>query len=175
MRKLPGFEELEHRVVIEWGKGTRSWVQGPTIKEIVEIIRKGELLRPFDDYLGFTLTYNELKYLCSEPEANREWRARLTAVVGVYLVLATTAGAQYVGSAPGVEGLWGRLASYATDGHGGNVLLNGLMAKYPAYPEAFSYSILQILPPAVAWSEVLNSERLYKQKLGSRAIGLNAN
>ncbi|MDP2674053.1 MAG: GIY-YIG nuclease family protein [Dehalococcoidia bacterium] len=175
MRRLPGFEELEHRVVIEWGKGTRRWDQWPKNKEVVEILPKGQLLRPFDDYLGFTLTHSELKFLCSEPETNREWRARLSAVAGVYLVLATTTGAQYVGSAHGVEGFWGRWASYAKDGHGGNKLLKDLIAKDPAYPEAFSYSILQILPPTFARSEVLKREGLYKQKLGSRAVGLNVN
>jgi len=50
-----------------------------------------------------------------------------------------------------------------------------LIAKDPAYPEAFSYSILQILPLTFARSEVLKWESLYKQKLGSRAIGLNVN
>jgi len=175
MRRVPGFEELEHRVVIEWGKGTRRWDQWPQNKEVVEILSKGQLLRPFDDYLGFTLTHSELKYLCSQPEANREWRARLSAVAGIYLVLATTTGAQYVGSAHGVEGFWGRWASYAKDGHGGNKLLKDLIGNDRAYPDAFSYSILQILPLTSARSEVLNWERLYKQKLGSRAVGLNVN
>lgn len=176
MQRLSGFEGLEHRVVIEWGKGTRRWHQWPKNKEVVEILPKGELLRPFDDYLGFTLTHSELKYLYSEPEANREWRARLSAVAGVYLVLATTTGQQYVGSADGVEGFWGRWASYAKDGHGGNELLRDLVEKHPdGYPGAFSYSILQILPPTCARSEVLKWEGLYKQKLGSRAVGLNVN
>jgi hypothetical protein len=175
MQHVDGFEELEHRVVIEWGKGTRRWDQWPQNKEVVEILSKGELLRPFDDYLGFTLTHSELKYLCSQPEANREWRARLSAVAGIYLVLATTTGAQYVGSAHGVEGIWGRWASYVQNGHGGNKLLKDLIEMDPAYPDAFSYSILQILPRTSARAEVLNWEALYKQKLGSRAIGLNIN
>src|SRR6266542_2184863 len=119
-RRLPGYEELEHRVVIEWGKGTRRWDQWPTNKPVVELLRKGQLLRPFDDYLGFTLTYSELKFLVSEPETNKEWRARLSAVAGVYLILATTTGEQYVGSAHGVDGFWGRWASYRNNGHGGN-------------------------------------------------------
>jgi len=44
-----------------------------------------------------------------------------------------------------------------------------LIAKDPAYPEAFSYSILQILPLTFARTEVLKWEGRYKQKLGSRA------
>lgn len=174
-RRVPGFEELENRVVIEWGGAARSWAQWPRNKEVVELLPKGQLLRPFDDYLSFTLTHNELKYLFSQPEANKEWRARLSAVAGVYLILATTTGAQYVGSAHGAEGFWGRWSSYARTGHGGNKLLKELIADDPTYPEAFSYSILQILPRTSVHAEVLSWESLYKQKLGSRAIGLNVN
>ena len=155
MRRLSGFEALEGRVVIEWGKGARLWHQRPTNKEVVEILPKGQPVPLFEDYLGFTLTHDELKDLYSKPEVNREWRARLSAVAGVYLILATTTGEQYVGSAHGVEGFWGRWASYARDGHGGNKLLRDLIEKNPAYPKAFSYSILQILPPTLAPSEVL--------------------
>lgn len=100
---------------------------------------------------------------------------RLSAVAGVYLILATTTGSQYVGSAYGLEGIWGRWSAYAESGHGGNLLLQELLANDASYPMAFSYSILQILPRTHARSEVLQWERLYKEKLGSRAKGLNAN
>jgi hypothetical protein len=175
MRREPGYEDLENRVVIEWGPGGRAWHQWLRSKEVLEIRPEGALLRPFDDYLGFTLTFSELKALYARPETNVEWRARLSAVAGVYLILATTSGAQYVGSAYGLDGIWGRWNAYARDGHGGNVLLRKLIATDRAYPEAFSYSILQILPPTFAREVVLDSERLYKQKLGSRALGLNEN
>lgn len=175
LRRVPGFDELENRVVVEWGAGARAWVQRPHNKRVIEVLPMGHLLRPFTDYLGFTLTRSELEYLCRDPEANKEWRARLSAVAGVYLILATSTGAQYVGSAHGVDGIWGRWAAYASTGHGGNTLLRHLMASDSAYPEAFSYSILQILPRTATRNEVLNWERLYKQKLGSRAVGLNAN
>jgi hypothetical protein len=170
-----GYEDLENRVVIEWGKGTRSWVQRLSNKEIVELLPKGQLRPPFRDYLEFTLTHAELKELYEHEEANREWRARLAAVAGIYLILATKTGAQYIGSAHGSEGIWGRWAAYARDGHGGNKLLKRLLRKDSAYPAAFSYSILQILPKSFARSEVLEWEHQYKEKLGSRAAGLNVN
>jgi hypothetical protein len=175
LRRLQGFEELENRVVVDWGAGALAWVQWATNKRVIEMLPTGQLLRPFTDYLGFTLTRSELVHLCSDPEANKEWRARLSAVAGVYLILATTTGAQYVGSAHGAEGFWGRWAGYARSGHGGNLLLRKLMSEDRGYPDAFSYSILQILPRTATHNEVLNWERLYKVKLGSRAIGLNAN
>jgi hypothetical protein len=175
LRKESGFEDLEHRIVIEWGKGAIQWHQHASNKEVLEILPKGQLLRPFRDYLGFTLTHSELCYLFAHEEANREWRSRLSAVAGIYLVLATTNGAQYVGSAYGVGGIWGRWAAYARDGHGGNVLLRQLILADAAYPSGFSYSILQILPKTFAQKEVIEWESLYKEKLGSRATGLNEN
>lgn len=171
----PGFEDLENRVVIEWGKGTRAWYQWLSNKPVVELLPPGQLRPPFRDYLEFTLTHAELVDLFSHEEANREWRARLAAVAGVYLILATTTGAQYVGSAYGAEGIWGRWEAYAANGHGGNIKLRELLEKDGAYRSAFSYSILQILPKTLAQREVLDWERRYKEKLGSRVTGLNVN
>jgi hypothetical protein len=175
LEREAGYEDLENRVVIEWGKGALAWVQWLSNKEVVELLPRGQLRPPFRDYLEFTLTHAELVALYQHEDANREWRARLAAVAGVYLILATTTGAQYVGSAHGSEGIWGRWATYAHNGHGGNQLLRKLIVRDAAYPEGFSYSILQILPKTLARSEVLDRERLYKEKLGSRASGLNAN
>ena len=169
------FEALEHRVVIEWGRAAQAWHQYTKNKAVTQILPKGHLLRLFSDYLDFTLTHGELRYLFEHQEANREWRARLSAVAGVYLILATTTGRQYVGSASGTEGLWGRLAAYAANGHGGNVLLRNLIVKDSAYPDSFTYSLLQILPKTTTVAQTLEWERLYKHKLGSTATGLNAN
>jgi hypothetical protein len=55
------------------------------------------------------------------------------------------------------------------------VQLLDLLASDAAYPDAFTYSILQILPRTAARVEVLKWENHYKQKLGSQATGLNAN
>ena len=175
LERLPGFESLEHRVIIEWGRATLSWHQHTKNKPVVQILPKGHLLRLFTDYLDFTITHSELRYLFAHEDANREWRARLSAVAGVYLILATTTGQQYVGSAYGAEGLWGRWSAYASNGHGGNILLRSLIETGSAYPNSFTYSILQILPKTATLSETLKWERLYKEKLGSTAMGLNAN
>lgn len=175
LERQPGFEELEYRLVIEWGAGALAWHQRVSNKPVFQILPPGQRVELFKDYLGFTLTYSELRYLFAHPEANSEWRARLGAVAGIYLILATTTGHQYVGSAHGVEGIWGRWAAYADSGHGGNVELKALLTADAAYPEAFTYSILQILPRSTARSEVLRWEARHKEKLGSAATGLNSN
>lgn len=173
-----GYEDLENRLVIEWGGGssTRSWHQNLRNKPVVELLPKGRISEPFRDYLEFTLSHDELVRLYESPSANMEWQARLSAVAGVYLVLDTATGNQYVGSAHGATGIWGRWREYASNGHGNNRRLEALIAENPIdYPRAFSYSILQILPRTSAHDVVLEWERRYKKKLGSRATGLNAN
>jgi hypothetical protein len=175
LQHMPGYRHLEGRVVIDWGKGTLAWHQRASNKTVVEVLPAGYLLEPFHDYLQFTLTYHELVHLVEHQEAHKEWRARLSAVAGVYLILTTTTGKQYIGSAYGAEGICGRWLAYARTGHGGNALLSELIATDPAYPASFSYSVLEILPTSFARAEVLAHERQFKRKLGSRATGLNAN
>ena len=173
LQREAGYEDLENRVVIEWGKGALAWVQQLSNKEVIELLPKGQLRPPFRDYLEFTLTHAELVELYAHQYDNREWRARLAAVAGIYLILETENGAQYVGAAYGTEGIWGRWAAYAHNGHGGNKLLIDLIDRDPRYPAAFSYSILQILPKSFGQDEALKMEQRYKEKLGSRSTGLN--
>jgi hypothetical protein len=172
---VSGFESLQDRVVIDWGKGTKSWVQKMRNKEVIELIPEGRARDPFTDYHEFVLSHDELVQILKHPEANREWQARLSAVAGIYMILASTTGEQYIGSAHGTEGIWGRWKSYATNGHGGNVLLRSLVDQNPQYPRAFRYTLLHVLPKTYSRAEVLKWERLFKQKLGTRAKGLNAN
>jgi hypothetical protein len=172
---LPHARGLRDRLVIDWGKGTRSWVQKSQNREVLEIREPGRSLPPFDDYLEFTLSYRQLQDLFRHPEAHHEWRSRLSAVAGVYLILAETTGHQYVGSATGEAGIWGRWNSYATTGHAGNSKLRALLASDHAYPDAFRFSILQILSRTMAREEVIEREIRFKQKLGTRATGLNDN
>lgn len=175
IERVPAFDDLANRVVIEWGSGTRAWHQKLREREVLEILPPGRVLEPFADYLEFTLTFQELRHLIKRSDANHEWRARLSGVAGVYLILASTTGAQYVGSAYGADGVWGRWSGYAANGHGGNALLRKLIERDPSYPDAFTFSILQILPTSTARAEVFARERRFKQKLGSRATGLNGN
>jgi len=175
LRRDPRFDGLRERLVIDWGRATRSWVQRPANKRVLEIREPGRRLRPFEDYLEFSLSYSELCDLFADEEAHHDWKARLSAVGGIYLILAEKSGEMYVGSASGEEGFWGRWRQYANTGHGGNVLLRKIIERDSSYPRGFRYSVLQILPKTMALEEILRREKIYKTKLGSRAKGLNSN
>jgi hypothetical protein len=176
LKRRPEFDDFQDRLVIEWGRGTRSFVQKASNKRVLEVRAPGRSLPLFDDYLDFCLSFRQLQDLFAHEEAHSEWRARLSAVGGVYLILAKDSGDLYVGSASGERGIWGRWQDYAKNGHGGNALLQKLVTENPtSYPERFLFSILQIGPRTMARDEVLRREALYKTKLGTRARGLNLN
>jgi hypothetical protein len=169
------FANLEGRVVIDWGPGALAWHQHLKNKPVIELLPNGRLLDPFTDYLDFSLSHSQLTELVATANAHRDWVSSLSAVAGVYLILAQSSGQQYVGSAYGLDGIWGRWLQYAANGHGGNSKLRALLVSDSAYPGAFRFSILQVLPKTTAAPEVIRWESLYKAKLGSRATGLNLN
>jgi hypothetical protein len=168
------FEDLEDRVVIEWGKANRSWHQGyDNEKVIVQILPKG-YIGSFPGLLNTVLDFGELERLMQYSEANIEWKNHLSSVNGIYLILDTKTGNQYIGSAYGKEGIWQRWNNYSITRHGGNKELMALCKK-ESYFRNFRFSILQTLPSNITNDEIIKIENLYKEKLGSRVHGLNQN
>lgn len=168
------FEDLAGRVVIDWGKGALAWHQNSAAKEVVQILPSG-YVRPFTGYLDFILTYDELCDIITRPDANSEWRTMLRGVAGVYLIVDSRTGMQYVGSAYGKQGIWGRWEQYAKTGHGHNAKLVALHTEEIGCARHFRFSILRTLAKTLTSKEVIAQEALFKKKLGSRAFGLNSN
>jgi hypothetical protein len=174
LKEVEGFEDYETRLVIDWGKSTRSWHQWIKSKSVVEIRPEGKI-RPFPGYLDFIVEFNELIEMINNSDANREWHTMLSSVAGVYLIVDSKTGKQYVGSAYGEKGIFGRWENYARNGHGGNDQLKTLLRKSKTYSKYFAFSILRTLPKTLTKREVIEYENLYKTKLGTRAFGLNSN
>lgn len=151
-------------VVVNWGPGKRAWVQRASRqdKPVVEILLSIEE-DPFPGYREFRRHIDDLGQL---PE---HWIAPLRAVGGVYLLTNLATGRQYIGSAYGEAGLWGRWQSYLRTGHGGNVELRELGSTN------FEVCILEIVSPAMPENEVIELESLWKEKLKTRQFGLNRN
>ena len=173
--KRAGFEDLEDRLVIDWGKAALAWHQWYGDREVVEIRPPGRSLPPFFDYLKVHLSFVELVRLVKQPEAHRDWVAGLKAVGAIYLIVDSLTGEQYVGSATGNDGLWQRWCDYANTGHGGNMKLKALCDLSDAHPAALRFSILETFSRTLSREEAVSIEGFFKQKLGTRAFGLNAN
>ncbi len=84
-------------------------------------------------------------------------------------------GQQYVGSAYGAGGILQRWQAYVHHRHGGNRRLRDLLRERPDAWKGFTFTLLRTLDRTLSRREVFELETLFKRKLGSRAMGLNAN
>lgn len=164
-RLLDSLAEYCGRIVVDWGEGTRAWVQraDKQPKAILEIRR--ELREP--EFPGFSRFHRCLQDLEQVPAS---WRVALSSVRGIYLLVHRKTGQQYVGSASGANGFFGRWSSYA-DGHGGNVGLKELEAD----AGEFDVAILEVVGSGATLEEIFERETAWKEKLGTRVRGLNRN
>jgi hypothetical protein len=157
-------KDLAGRLVVEWGGGYLSWIQRADTQEKVVLELRAAFTEPeFPGYLNFIRHLSELDGL------HTGWVAALQAAKGVYLLTCPKTKEQYVGSATGENGFWGRWQEYAQTGHGGNV---GLKSKDPS---DYQVAILEVAGSAATMLDVLNMEKLWKVKLRSQEMGLNKN
>jgi hypothetical protein len=154
----------EGRLLIEWGTGYRSWIQraDKQPKPIVELRR--EFKEP--DFPGYSGFIRNLSDIGSLPQG---WISALSSARGVYLLTCPKTKEQYVGSASGNSGFFGRWHEYVASGHGGNI---GLKSREPSN---YQLSILETVGSAATERDILELEALWKAKLQSREMGLNKN
>ena len=161
------FKEYEGLLVIEWGPGQRAWVQRAhrKPKPVVEL-RKELLDEEWPGYMKIRINDSGIKNLAPN------WKEKLSAVNGVYILTCTQTGEQYVGAAYGGGGFLGRWGAYADGGDGGNKLLHQHRQKISA---PMQIAILEVFGSVMTEEEAYKAESRWKEVLGSRAHGLNAN
>jgi len=177
LEKTDCLAEYDSRLVIDWGRAAIAWFQAYDPlkpKQVLELFPAGHF-GEFDDYLSISLTRSEVEYLFDHADSNPLWRSHLSKVSGVYLILDEGTGHQYIGSAYGANGVWGRWSTYRSEPSGGNVRLKELLDSDVYAFKRFRYSLLEVLPGNAVKSEVIAKESLYKKKLGTRVFGLNDN
>lgn len=174
MEELSGFDELNERVIIDWGKSTITWHQwlDKNDKEIIAIERKGlDWVCP--DYDEIRLSFEQLQRIFTDEISI--WKNRLSACNCIYVISDSKSGKLYVGSTYNAKGIWGRWAEYAKTGHGGDVELKNLIAADPDYAKNFTWAILQTLPLRIDDDKAISIETFWKEKLGRAACALNRN
>ena len=174
LEKIDELKEYENSLVIEWGKNTRRFDhKGTTDKEILAIYPVKKYV--FPGYEKIILKFNELKEIIDEPGLYSDWHAALSAINGIYLIVDTKTGKQYIGSAYGEQGILGRWKKYVETKDGGNKELSELLKKDSNSYKSFQFSILQVLPNALTVDEIIAIESRYKNKLLTKEFGLNDN
>jgi len=153
--------DLEGRVVIDWGAGTRTWIQRADSQDKVVLEVAREFKEPsFPGFIHFIEPLSRIENLPSD------WKSNLSNAKGVYLLTNPDTHEQYVGSASGELGFWGRWLNYVQTGHGGNV---GLKAS----PSDYQVSILEVASSGAQRDDIVRLEELWKVKLKSKEMGLN--
>ena len=151
------------RLLIDWGMGARAWHQwaGRQPKEILELRMQAQE-PPFPGFSNFLSRISEI------PSYPLTWLAALASVRGIYLLVSDD-GQQYVGSAYGQDGFIGRWQAYRANGHGNNRRLRD------AGHRDYQVTILEVASADMSAAEIIAREGLWKERLGARAHGLNAN
>lgn len=154
--------DLIGKLLIDWGSGERSWIQRPDRqnKPVTEL--RTEFKEPgFPGFLNFMKALSELDKL---PNG---WIAALKSSRGIYLLTCPKTKEQYVGSATGDEGFWGRWQDYVQTGHGHNRALKSRQ------PSDYQVSILEVAGTASIRDDIIRMEERWKSKLKSKEMGLN--
>lgn len=159
-----GLADYVDMAVIDWGPGTRSWVQraDKQTKRVLEIAHQYE--PRFPGFRTFVRPIDEI------PTLPNGWQQVLRSVKGVYLLVDLDNGKQYVGSAKGAESLLGRWMSYAGAGDGGNL---GLKKAAADGPRRYQVSVLEVVDENTPDATIEQIESYWKNKLLSRQFGLN--
>lgn len=175
LKKCEGYDDLEDRVIIDWGKSTRAWVRWLSRMTVIEVLPEPNVMI-FPGFENIVLKMDELRSIMKSNLVHRDWHVSLKNTAGIYLIYDSETGKQYIGSAYGKDGILGRWREYAKNGHGNNKFLEELLKKEgSSHTQNFIFSILRIMPLYTEKDDVIAQECLYKKKLGTRAYGLNSN
>lgn len=158
--------DLVGKLFIDWGPGTRAWIQRPDKSDKVVT----ELLREFrePDFPGFLCFRSNLSNVKREA-LPKSWIDVLRVSKGIYLLTCPKTREQYIGKADGQGGFWDRWLSHAQTGYGDAVKLKS------REPSDYQVSILEVAGSAASEADLMRMEGLWKMKLQSREMGLNAN
>jgi len=152
--------EFEGKLCVDWGKGYLSWAQRAEIEKRVVEIRREVVDPPFPGYLKLITRLSEVRDLPIP------WIERLQEARGIYLLTCPRTKEQYVGSATGVAGFFGRWLQHAANG--GAAI--GLQSRDPS---DYQVSIIEVAGSGMSDHDVVIAEQLWMQKLQSAAMGLN--
>lgn len=163
LRRMEGFAALSGRLVIEWGRGYLAWIQRADQQEkpILELRREYQEER-FPGFADLILSLSAI------PTLPPSWVAVLRASRGIYLLTCPRTKEQYVGSATGGEGFWGRWREYYETGHGGNVRLKS------REPSDYQIAVLEVAGSEQTTVDILGAEQRWMRKLQSTEMGLNS-
>ena len=160
------YSQWKGRLVIEWPRPALVWSRWASQNEFTI-----DAILPESVFSGALPNWREMVFSWSDLHViPQRWIDVLSRWRGVYYIWDSRDRRGYVGSATGEQGLYQRWVNYAKSGHGGNKLLK--LRK----PKGFQFSILEWAAPDMEDREILERERMWKERLHTRSPdGLNDN
>lgn len=178
--ELEEYRSLFGRVIIKYKK--KHQTQGVFYKNVMDVLEVEQILPSvfdgdeFPGYDNVRLSFDQLSLIVKRHR--KDWVSALENQKAVYLITDNYSGKHYVGSAYGDNGmLFQRWSNYINNGHGGNKLLKEIIEEqgFDYIKRNFQYSILENYNSRVDKDKILKREVWWKETLGSKAFGLNAN
>lgn len=178
LKRVGGLDHLDGRAIVDFPKNFRaSYLVGEKYRDslIVSSIREEKM--SIADFPGFNAVQLSFEMLSSiVRQDNPSWRAALANVAGVYVIVDSETGLQYVGSAYGGVGLWQRWNAYVKTGHGGNKELRDLLKrKGSQHANNFQFSLVEVCDINASPDYIISRESHWKDVLMTREFGLNWN
>ena len=164
LRLQDKLSDMTGRLFIDWGRGALAWVQyADRHDKPVSELRIAFQEPDFPGFLNFVLPLSRLNNLPGG------WIAALRSCRGIYLLTCPKTKEQYVGSASGDQGLWGRWQDYISNWDAGNI---GLKSRERS---DYQVSILEVAGSAATSDDIFRMEGRWQIKLQSFEMGLNRN
>ena len=170
---LPEYDKFVGRVIVRYKNKSQNMIRKAEsvlaeceVCQILPDIFDNDL---FPGYENVDLCWRDLGRVLTKDV----WRTALENQKGIYLIVDSSNGRMYVGSAYGECMLLGRWQAYAKNGHGGNVELQNLDLTH--IQQYFRYSILDIYKSTTNDMLILTRESWWKLILMTRAFGYNSN
>lgn len=178
--ELEAYRPYYGRIIIKYRKTHHTQVV--FANRVITELEVGQILPSIFDGVNFPgydkvrVSYDQLATIINRRK--QDWISALENQKAVYLIVDKASGKQYVGSAYGENGmLLQRWINYVANGHGGNKLLKEVVDDlgFGYIKQNFQYAILENYNARVDKNIILRRESWWKDTLGSRTFGLNAN
>lgn len=178
--ELEKYKKYYGRIVVKYHNNSQNLIRNANSiinnLEVIEILNTVYDGVDFPGYDKVCLKFKDLETIIKRQK--NDWISALENQKAIYLITDLYEGKQYVGSATGENGmLLQRWTNYIENGHGGNKRLKEIINEkgFDYIKQNFQYSIIENYNARTDKNLILSRENFWKEVLGTRAFGLNAN
>lgn len=170
MEKVDFLREYADRLYIEWTNPSANY--GRFIEDqkyhvhAITPSKDNSIGSLPKEFFKIHIRYSKLQKLIDYPIDNQDWFSYLSSRCGVYVIYDVDTKEQYIGSACGESGFWGRWSNYANKTDGNKEFLG---RNY----DNLEFSIVWETLPSTPKDRILEIESEFKKSLGTRVHGLN--